>query len=55
MNDKNLKPETAIKIEGVRKGLTTPIVPTVNQPAETPSNQPSSTPTNHTNNSNENR
>ena len=44
MNDKNIKPETATSPEGVKKGLTTPVTPTANQPAETPSNQAPSTP-----------
>lgn len=59
MNDNNVKPETAISPEGVKKGLTTPVVPTINplseglttpitptaaQPTETPTNQAPSEP-----------
>ena len=63
MNDKNVKPKTATSPTGVKKGLTTPVVPTINPfsegpttpvtpttnpPGSNPSNQPLSKPTNQT-------
>lgn len=51
MNNKNIKPETAVRPGGVKKGLTTPVVPTMNPLSEglttpvTPkTNQPTGTP-----------
>jgi len=60
MNNKNIKQETTISPGGVKKGLTTPVVPTINpQPESAPNNQsPSSSanqPVNQTSNSNDNK
>lgn len=45
MNDKSVKPEITKRPDGVKKGLTTPVIPTA-KPGGKPSNQGPSTPKN---------